>query len=162
MKAKTPLPDDAFTEELWVYAGRRMSKSGLQDGFYQVATQTGDQLAGSTLLSFEQLKGAARTVGGIYRVPVARKDERVVIRFSMMQFVRMLPTDSWGHDKLVLEWKLLHDAALLLKDMAGVERKGKELHLELLKPLRDAYQNSSFSQQAAIEALVLRYIRRGV
>lgn len=155
--------EDNFKKELWAYAGRRTDTMKQQDVWCPLIINDGRTLVHDS--HFFTAQKSIPTIGGVYEVECMRSKpapnstgERISARVSSARFVKMLGDE---HNATVLQWKTEHDISEVERNMQAIEKKGKELHLELLRPIREVYKQASFSQQAAIEALVLRYIRRG-
>lgn len=140
-----------FVIAQWVYAGRR---AGIDTDKKECAVDRFYPIDGNTLLEFVSFTAdkKKKTIGGVYQIKVSPDGLRAVT--GSAPFVRLYDGPE------VAAWRAESDAYELTQQRAKLERSGKDLHLETLEPLREAYKRLPFNQRDAFELLVLRYLRR--
>jgi hypothetical protein len=144
-------PSDDYVKQLWVYAGHRPGADVHTVDTYHILND--EQLdSGNTFAC--KAKRSTRTIGGIYEVWVSPDGTKARVEGATYKAM-------FADKERVIRWKFAHDEHEASREVAALEKSGKQLHLEVLKPLLDVYAKASFRQRVALEVLVLRYLRSG-
>lgn len=144
-----------FVERDYVYAGRRLLKSGKMGA--EVIVIVGGALGERMLFEYRTLKGKA--VGGIYR-GASFSDEQV------RKLGEAAYQGQWSDKLARIDWRSRDEAAEAEQRTDKLEAEAKRAHEieELLLPLRKLYasysQRHDYGGKEALEAAVLRALRR--
>lgn len=144
-----------FVERDYVYAGRRLLKSGKMGA--EVIVIVGGALGERMLFEYRTLKGKA--VGGIYR-GASFSDEQV------RKLGEAAYQGQWSDELARVDWRSRDEAAEAEQRTDKLEADAKRAHEieELLLPLRRLYASYSlrhdYGGKEALEAAVLRALRR--
>ncbi|EPH9902636.1 TPA: hypothetical protein SL602_005399 [Pseudomonas aeruginosa] len=146
---------EEFIAQDFVYAGRRLLKSGKMGG--EVFVVIGGALGERMLFDYRTLKG--KVVGGIYRGASFSADQVRDLSKASYQ-------GQWADDLARMDWRVRDEAAESEQRTDKLEADAKRTHEieELLLPLRKLYasysQRNDYGGKEALEAAVLRALRR--
>lgn len=148
-----------FTKEKWVFLGlRTMGDLSLALAFHK--TQAGKLVGRELYYSRGKVRNSARFVpGGIYVVEASRRKDGTSAKITDAVY-----ESTWEDKDQVSDWQAEHDIAETSRRIRSIEKREKESKLvaETLKPLRRLYRNSDATGRAALEGVVLKYLRMPV
>lgn len=97
-------------------------------------------------------------IGNIYSFEFTIEGEKLSLFPSSRQYVK-----QWDNKEQIIKWRLDSEAKQVVEQLRRNEKlaNSKQVFFDALKPIIEAYQNTNYVGQMAIEVLVLRLIRSG-